>query len=241
MNKKISTLAYLKRQAKKLKKARNISHAQALELIAKEYGYSNWKHCHRSLSEQRAHEVESPEKGFQLSFTEWLKKNKNRNSPLGDLATDVLRDKQWPSYNTLEDYRSYLNFKGAVYDAIIALEKAWKSYKTYLQRKKRPNSNKPMVKKSIAKKHDPRKIVYVSNTTPLPFTARTAEKFNPGDPAWISWDGRKAIPVTILEVDDRRYTFKIERPLKKAGDQHFLYLDEVRSTPELACINYVTL
>ena len=58
--------------------------------------------------------------------------------------------------------------------------------------------------------------------------------------AWISWNGVKAIPVTVLEADERFYTFKIERPLKKAGNQHYVRLDEVCSTPELACINHIT-
>lgn len=240
MNSNITSLAYFKRLAKKLKKERNITHVQALDLVAKENGYSNWKHCLRELSKQPVQKVKPIIEEVVLSFTDWLKKHKNRNSPLGDLATDALRDKGWPSYNTLEKYRDYLHFRSASYNAITALERAWKSYTAFLKRKKLPKSNSPVVKKSIVKKHDIRKIVYVSNTIPLPFTKRTAEKFNPGDPAWISWDGRKAIPVTIVEVDERHYTFKTERPLQKAGSQHYVFLDEVRSTPELACINHVT-
>jgi hypothetical protein len=80
----------------------------------------------------------------------------------------------------------------------------------------------------------------VHHAIPIHFRDRTAEKFVPGDKAWISWNGKKAIPVTITKVDDRHYTFRIERPLKKVGSVHFLFLDEVRSTPELACRNYVT-
>jgi hypothetical protein len=240
MNKKVNTLAYFKRQAKKLKKERNITHTEALDVIAKENGYSNWIHCCRSLNEQPVSEIKSTREKFQLSFTDWLKKHTNRDSPLGDLATDALRDKGWPSYSTLQDYRNYLSFKGAVYGAITALERAWKSHKAYLRRKTAPTSTKSKTKKSIIKRPDTRTIVFVSNVTPLHYTKRTIEKFNSGDPAWISWDGRKAIPVTIVEVDDIYYTFRIERPLKKAGNEHYLRLDEVRSTPELACINRVT-
>jgi hypothetical protein len=239
MNKHHS-LEYIKRQAKKLKKERNITHTQALEILAKENGYSNWKHFQRSLSEQPAPGVKPVEEELQISFTDWLKKHKNRDSPLGDLATDAIKDAKWPSYNTLDEYRDYLYSHSAVYGAVRTLEGAWKSYKAYLKRKKQSNLNRPK-KKPIVKQHDSRKIVYINNVSPLHFTKRTVEKFNPSDPAWISWDGRKAIPVTIIEVDDIYYTFKVERPLKKAGDEYYLRLDEVRSTPELACINHVTL
>lgn len=240
MNNSNLTLEYIKRQAKKIRKERNITHTQALELLAKEYGYSNWKHCLRALTKQPARNVKPAEKAPQLSFIDWLKKHKNRDSPLGDLGTEVVRDEKWTPYNTLEEHTDYLSSKNLPLGARGALERAWKSYKIYLQRKKRPNSNKSQTKKPTVKKHDPRTIVYVSNVTPLHYTKRTVEKFGPGDPAWISWNGRKAIPVTVLEVDDRHYTFKIERPVKKAGDQHYLFLDEVRSTPELACLNHVT-
>jgi len=87
---------------------------------------------------------------------------------------------------------------------------------------------------------DSREIVIIKNIKPIHFENRTIEKFNVGDKAWISWDGRKAIPVTITEVSEHHYSFKIEKPLKNKGNEHFLYLDEVRSTPELACINRVT-
>jgi hypothetical protein len=211
-----------------------------LELIAKENGYSNWKHCLRELSKQPVHKVESAKERLELSFTDWLRKHKNRDSPLGDLATDAMGDKTWPSYNTLDKYRNYLHFRHADLGAIEALERAWKSYKTYLKRKKRAIPNQPKFKKPIIHKHDPRKIVYVSNIIPLHYTKRTVEQFDLGAPAWISWDGRKAIPVKIAEVDDRHYTVRIERPLNKAGSHHSLFLDEVRSTPDLACLNCVT-
>jgi len=90
------------------------------------------------------------------------------------------------------------------------------------------------------KEEDFREIVIVKNIKPIHFENRTIEKFDVGDKAWISWDGRKAIPVTITEVTERNYSFKIEKPLKNKGNEHFLFLDEVRSTPELACMNRVT-
>ena len=240
MKKKMHTIAYIKRQAKNLKKQHGISHTQALDLISTQHGYSNWKHYQKILSQHANIKVEEVPELFQITFTDWLKKHKNRNSPLGDLATDMLQDKKWPSYNSLEDYRGYLNFMHASRGAIEALKRAWRTYTAYLKKKNSPVSDKPKLRKPSAKNHDLRKIVFVKNVTPIHYTNRTVEKFNPGDKAWISWDGRKALPVSILEVDERHYTFRIERPLKKARTTHFLFLDEVRSTPELACINRVT-
>lgn len=240
MNPQKHTVDYLKRLAKKIKKERSISHSLALDIIAKENGYSNWQHCQRSLK-QASVVAENSLQIFSLEFTDWLKKNKNRSSPLGDLASDALRDKDWPSYSTLQQYLDHLQSKSASWPAIETMKKAWKTYKYYLKRKSLPTSNKPR-NKSVFKAQGPdeRKIMYIKNAIPITFSKRTSERFRPGDPAWISWNGTKAIPVTIIEVDDSHYTFRIERPRNKAGNQHYLFLDEVRSTPELACMNRVT-
>ncbi len=134
MNKKIN-IFYLKRQAKKLKKELNITHTEALDLIAKKNDYSNWKHCIAELKKQPVQNVVLSEEILSLSFTDWLKKHKKRDSPLGDLATDALADKNWPMYNTLAEYQHYLTFRGASISALSALKNAWKSYKAYLRRK----------------------------------------------------------------------------------------------------------
>ncbi|TKW61711.1 MAG: hypothetical protein DI628_03545 [Blastochloris viridis] len=86
-----------------------------------------------------------------------------------------------------------------------------------------------------------RKAIAVKGVTPLHYTKRTVETFVAGDKAWISWGGKKALPVTVTEVDDGYYSVQIEHPKKDAGNIHSLRLDEVRSTPELACLNCVTL
>ncbi|OYD43599.1 YozE family protein [Sphingobacterium cellulitidis] len=178
----------------------------------------------------------------ELSFSNWLTKQKIRNSPLGDLASKrgfSDGDERWPLYSTLEDYRDYLTGKNPPLGAMRALESAWKSYQNYLKKKKSPSSVKN-VKRSPESTYDSRKIVFIKNITPLPYSKRTIENFVPGDKAWVSWEGKKAIPVTIVEVDERYYMFRIERPIKQAGEEHYVRLDEVRSTPELACINHVT-
>ncbi|MGF7025053.1 hypothetical protein [Sphingobacterium sp. HSC-15S19] len=178
------------------------------------------------------------------TFPEWLIKQKNRNSPLGDLARkrefNDRDDNLWPLFNNLEDYRDYLTGQHPPRGAVSALQKAWKSYHNYIQKKNLPTLKKP-VKSSTKKTYDGRKIVFVKNVEPVHYSKRTIENFDPGDKAWVSWDGRKAIPITILETDEMYYTFRIERPLKNAGDEHYVRLDEVGSTPELACKNHFTL
>ncbi len=151
----------------------------------------------------------------------------------------MLRDNTWPLYNTIEGYQHYLHSKNAHSDAVRALRDAWKSYQAYLKRKEKDISAPSKQKKTTIKKEPPRKITFVKNITPLHYSKRTIEKLNLGDEAWISWDGSKAIPVVIVDVDEHYYSFKVERPLKNAGDEYYLRLDEVRTTPELACINRV--
>ncbi|MBC9911031.1 YozE family protein [Chitinophaga varians] len=239
------TLTYIKAQAKKFKRTHNVTYTKALDKIAKEYGYSNWMHCQRSLSQTQSSSsilnVESPVVSPQLSFSDWLKRHKNRNSPLGDLAKDTLRDRQWPENNSLEEYVDYLNSRNAYFAAVDALRSAWKSYKAYLKRSNSPKSKAVKKPRITSQKDDSRTIVYVNGVTPIHFPERNVEVFKPGDKAWISYNTRKALPVTVIEVDDRHYTVRIERPLKVAGDMLYFLLDEVRSTPELACRNYVTL
>lgn len=153
----------------------------------------------------------------------------------------MLRNSGWPLHGTLEEYQGYLLTLPLPRGASEAMQRAWKSYQAYLRRGKAPKSIMPRVKKPSVTKYDPRTLVIVKNAKPIHIDKRTVEIFSPGDLAWISWDGRKATPVTVLEADDRNYSLRIERPLRKSGTVHSLFLDEVRSTPELACANHVTL
>jgi hypothetical protein len=176
------------------------------------------------------------------NFAEWLAKQKNRDSPLGDLAQKRGFDDKtdtWPAYERLEEYQNYLMLNNAPTGAMVSLERAWKTYKAFLKRKLSPNLNNRTLK-PVFKNHDPRTIVFIKNTKALPYSKRTIENFIAGDKAWISWEGRKAILVTVIEKDEFGYKFRIERPLKQAGNEHAVRFDEVRSTPELACINHIT-
>jgi hypothetical protein len=241
MNDQHYTLENIRNQAKKKKKELGITHTQALELVAKELGYSNWIHCNRSLIQQPSLKVNPVNETILVEFNDWLRRQKNRNSPLGDLSQEMLKDNNWPSYNSLEGYKKYFTTINLPRGATSALEAAWKSYHRYLLNQTSPRTMTMKQQKTESQANKYPEIVRIKNVTPIHFTKRTVEKFNPGDSAWISWDGIKAMPVTITEVDDRYYTFKVWRPLKKAGDEHYLRLDEVRSTPELACMNHVTL
>ncbi|KQM77974.1 hypothetical protein ASE74_16420 [Pedobacter sp. Leaf216] len=227
---------YYKLQGKKLKRELGIPHIEALNEVAKKHGFANWTDCQRQvLVGSETAKTEFPK----LSFTIWLKKQKNRDSPLGDLSREMNNDKNWPSHNDHQSYEDYLYSHGAGWQAIDTLKKAWKSYQNNLKRQFLPKKAKPAVKKQSVQ-GDSRRVVIVKNIIPIHFNKRTVEKFQVGDKAWISWDARKAIPVTITEIGEQNYSFVIERPLKKAGNKHHLFLDEVRSTPELACINCVT-
>lgn len=230
------TINYYKLQAKRLKKQLGIQYIEALNKVAEIYGFSNWTDCQRKCSDKSI----VPKININLpSFTIWLQKQKNRQSPLGDLARDMIADKTWPLDGTHQIYSDYLDSRRASREAISTLKEAWKTYNNYLKRNLAPQQQKTSKKTSTAKA-DERKIVIVKNVIPIHFEKRTVEAFEPGDKAWISRDGRKALPVTITEVTEHHYSFRMERPLRVAGTEHFLFLDEVRSTPELACINRVT-
>ena len=230
------TTEYIKRQANKLKKELEIPHHEALDKAAKKNGFSNYKNFLNKQQNQNSPIKNNKKDTKTMTFTQWLRKQQKRKSPLGDLARDAISDSSWPNASDLETYNDHLLSMSACSNALAALKKAWKTYKNFLKRSENPSLNKQYPQKNCKG----RRVTFIKNIKPLHFSKRTVEKFSIGDEAWISWGGKKAIPVIITEVDDRYYTFKIERPLKKAGDECYLRLDEVRSTPELACINLVS-
>lgn len=182
----------------------------------------------------------NPNGGNTISFTDWLKKHKNRNSPLGDLARDSMADPSWPQSSNITAYQNHLSIQRVHWKVQKVLTKAWKSYEAYIKRQNSPSAPRKQPSKKKPDLSSGRRVTYVKDAIPLSCGKRTIEKFQPGDEAWISWDGAKALPVIVTEMDEIYYTFRIERPLKDAGKEHFVRLDEVRSTPELACINYVS-
>lgn len=133
------TINFYKLQAKRLKRELNIKHTDALNIVAKDYGFTNWIDCQRNIT---SNAESSATTTIPLNFTSWLRKQINRNSPLGDLARDVKRDTQWPLYDDLESYNIYLHSKGVSGIVFIVLKNAWKSFTAYLTRNLLPKEKK---------------------------------------------------------------------------------------------------
>jgi hypothetical protein len=87
--------------------------------------------------------------------------------------------------------------------------------------------------------------VKVCGAEPLHILQRSAEDLQIGDEAWVSLDGEVAYPARVIDKDDRHYGVRFECRAGRAGvypgERYFFFLDEVRTTPELACINMVTM
>jgi uncharacterized protein YozE (UPF0346 family) len=67
-------------------------------------------------------------------FYHWLKKQKERDDPIGDLANDALRDKSFPmETNSSKVIKNYLLFKEACDEAIQALAEAYEEFKTKIK------------------------------------------------------------------------------------------------------------
>lgn len=65
-------------------------------------------------------------------FYSWIKKQKNRDDPIGDLAKDIISDRKFPkSIDNLKTHTSYLVYKGACQGALDALNIAWNEYINY--------------------------------------------------------------------------------------------------------------
>lgn len=63
-----------------------------------------------------------------LTFVEWLKEQKHRDDPVGDLANDVP-----DSVETLTDLRNSMYKFGASIHAWDAYDEAWGEYKKFLK------------------------------------------------------------------------------------------------------------
>jgi hypothetical protein len=254
---KLDTPGFLKREAKKLAKQSGIPHHVALDQVARSRGFANWLNfCNKS----KAHAAEQPtptlnlvatsQQPATLSFTKWLGKHRKRSSPLGDLARDVAIDDTWPEASSLADYRQYFSSLGLSGRVVEVLENAWRSYRAFVKRSSQPQKQRP---KRVLAMVPKRRIVWVKGIKPLHISKREAERLPVGAEAWVSFNGRKALPVIITEVDEpkRHCGVRFERPSTSIGidridalkttTTHGFFLNEVRSTPELACLNCVTL
>lgn len=63
-----------------------------------------------------------------MAFTEWLKGHRDRDSPTGDLARDVARDKAWPTSGGRAELREHL--LRASQGAQAAFVSAWEQWRS---------------------------------------------------------------------------------------------------------------
>lgn len=64
-----------------------------------------------------------------MNFTEWLAKQRNRGTPLGDLAREAAEDDGWPAEGTtLAVFEEHLRRMHASEAAHDTLARAWQSY-----------------------------------------------------------------------------------------------------------------
>ncbi len=67
-----------------------------------------------------------------MKFYDWIITQVDRDDPIGDLARDAKRDKNFPKQaTTAHELTAYLTINGACHDAVEALRKAWKSFKAH--------------------------------------------------------------------------------------------------------------
>lgn len=68
-----------------------------------------------------------------MNFVEWISRLKDRNTPTGHLAGDIVSDKNFPAKNDRKLILTYLIENSACDDAIFAFKSAWKNYQAYLR------------------------------------------------------------------------------------------------------------
>jgi YozE SAM-like protein len=62
-----------------------------------------------------------------MEFVEWLARQARRRDAIGDLARDTRRDGDWPPPGKISraKLRAYLEARGAIPEALDALDAAW--------------------------------------------------------------------------------------------------------------------
>lgn len=70
------------------------------------------------------------------TFHRWLERRKGKDSPVGDLAADVLGDTKFPvNVQSADEAVSYLNSRFATEAAIKAMKQAWRQFEASQKRK----------------------------------------------------------------------------------------------------------
>ena len=86
---------------------------------------------------ESAHRARKLAQASASKFYRWLKKQVQRDDPIGDLANDAKSDSTFPvSSNSFEEITHYLMMRDACSEAIVALREAWDEF----TRKRRPRS-----------------------------------------------------------------------------------------------------
>jgi uncharacterized protein YozE (UPF0346 family) len=63
-----------------------------------------------------------------MTFKAWMQLQRKREDPVGDLARDVLVDRTWPRTQDTVKLRQYMVKRGAVENALLALDRAYAEY-----------------------------------------------------------------------------------------------------------------
>ena len=64
-----------------------------------------------------------------MTFVQWLQaRHLGKDTPFGDLAADVVRDKAFPVENDREVILNYLARRRACTDCLTAFRRAWQRY-----------------------------------------------------------------------------------------------------------------
>ena len=68
-----------------------------------------------------------------MDFVEWLASQTRRRDAIGDLARDTRRDGAWPPPGKVSrsKLRAYLEARGAIAEALDALDAAWDEWDAY--------------------------------------------------------------------------------------------------------------
>lgn len=68
-----------------------------------------------------------------MTFKSWIGNFKDQNSPIGDLANDIVVDEAFPNSASYEEILEYLEDLDACDGAIKAFNDAWKLYEQQKQ------------------------------------------------------------------------------------------------------------
>jgi uncharacterized protein YozE (UPF0346 family) len=69
-----------------------------------------------------------------VSFVKWLRQFEGEESPVGDLARDIRRDKEFPKTKGHKGIREYLEGRNACEECLNAFEVVWEKYTKEVER-----------------------------------------------------------------------------------------------------------